>query len=126
MQTLREFVLSYLNKHPVLYTFNDSAGLISEILYSVGVVKEKRLTIDVLFDSIEKSGRWNQMSFGSIAFYGESCSNLGRVGFLLDNHLILTTDASTKGLCVSIKPLKWRSDLVAVIKPDYSSIGWIT
>ena len=124
MQVVREFVTSYLSKHPVLYTFSDSVGLISEILYCIGTLQDKKLRIDQLFDQLQKNGRWNQYSFGAIAFYGESCMNMGRVAFLMDKHLVLTTDANSKiGLHVTIKPIHWRSDLVAVIKPNYAHLG---
>lgn len=112
----------------------DCSGLVQEILQSVGEDPAGDQSAQALFNHFEKTGEWNKYSCGSLAFYGNSVTEINHVAMMLDNYRIIEAggggsktntldDASTQNAYVRIRLLNNRKDLVAVIKPRYSKIG---
>lgn len=122
---LRELSLSYLSKPTIDYHFTDSSGFIQELLTATGVIKQnKKLCAQEIFDIYHISGSWNKHTLGSLAFYGRSVLEIGHVALLLDGHTVISADLSAdEGIRVKIRPLNFRSGLVAIIRPSYAQIG---
>lgn len=142
MQTLRELAMSYLGL-PYKYGGNnpitgfDCSGLVCELLKSCGVLPHGAdLNAQGLYDLLEKSGSVDRWGMGSVAFYGKDPLNITHVAFCLDQYRMIeagggdrttltAADAAAKNACVRIRPIKYRSDFMVVIKPDYARIGII-
>lgn len=114
----------------------DCSGLVQEILASVGMDPPGDQTAQGLYNHFEKIGSANSYTPGALAFFGDSVTKITHVGFLIDQyrmieaggggHLVLTReDAAAKNATVRIRLVNYRKDLVAVIKPRYSTIGMI-
>lgn len=139
MELLRAVALSFLNT-PYRWagddpTGLDCSGLVIEILKSVGLAPPNDVTAQGLFDYFEAPGSWNKYSIGALAFYGQSVTKITHVAMLLDQHRIIeaggggskvtdTASAIAVNAFVRIRPIRYRSDLVAVIKPSYYTIGY--
>lgn len=110
----------------------DCSGLVIELLQSAGVLPYGfDTTSQGLYDLFKKQGVLSEKTFGSLAFFGRG--SISHVGFMLDDfrmieagggdsRTITTIDAAKNNAFVRIRPLTWRSDLVALIMPDYSKL----
>jgi hypothetical protein len=89
-----------------------------------------------LFDYLSKGSAWNAFGCGAVCFYGKSAREIIHVGFMIDSYrmveaggggssVLTLADADIKNAFVRIRPYKYRSDFVAVLKPRYSSIGCV-
>jgi cell wall-associated NlpC family hydrolase len=142
MQTLRDLAMSYVGipykfggKNPL--TGFDCSGLACELLMSSGVLPHHtELNAQGLYDLLEKTGSVDRWGMGSLAFFGVDPKNIVHVGFCLDQYrmieagggdhtTLLTADAAAKNACVRIRPIKYRKDFFAVVKPNYATIGVI-
>lgn len=116
----------------------DCSGLVIELLKSTGEqLPASDMTSQELFNHYQAGlGEWNRQSVGALAFYGESNSRITHVAMLLDEYRIIEAgsggqmvltrdDAAAKGAVVRIRPIGYRKDLTAIIKPYYRGIGQI-
>ena len=115
----------------------DCSGFICEVLRSVGLVGNKEdLTAQDLFDKFERDGSNGVSGMGVLCFYGESVTKITHVSLMLDSFRIIeagggdsTThkieDASQRNAMVRIRLVNYRGDLIAKIKPRYSTVGVI-
>jgi cell wall-associated NlpC family hydrolase len=118
----------------------DCSGLVNELLRSVGELGSEDLNAQGLFDKYHQgAGEWNRTSVGSLAFFGESVVKITHVAMVIDvsgagriieaghgSSLTLTyEDAARRGAFVRVRPLNYRKDLVAIIRPYYRVIGMI-
>jgi cell wall-associated NlpC family hydrolase len=140
MDLLRSYALSFLLT-PYKWGGSgfdgiDCSGFVQEILKSVGLDPAQDQTAQGLFDHFNKTGEWNSYRIGSLAFYGESVLKITHVAFLLDPYRVIEAagggskclsreDATRENAFVRIRLIKYRADLVAVIRPRYSTIGLI-
>jgi len=117
----------------------DCSGLCIELMQSCGAFPQRQdTTAQGLYNNLYKTGAYigNARSFGSLAFYGQSTTKITHVGFVLDSSRVLEAgsggrriktveDAARYNAVVRIRPIVYRSDLVAVGRPDYTSIGML-
>ena len=107
------------------------------MLKSHGVIgSDKDYSAQGLYELLEKDGSFNMWKIGAMAFFGKSATKVSHVGILLDQYRMVEAgggdsrcktkeDAAARDACVRIRPIRYRKDLVAVIKPRYASIGVI-
>lgn len=143
MILLEAYALSFLGV-PYRYGGNnaiegmDCSGLVMELLKSTGEkLPQSDMNAQMLFDYYQSgNGEWNSQNLGALAFYGESVTKITHVAMLLDQYrvieaggggqLVMTReDAAAKGAVVRIRPIAYRKDLTAIIKPYYRGIGQI-
>ena len=140
MDLVRAYALSFLNAP---YKFGgetidgiDCSGLVQVILKSAGIDPPGDQTAQDLLNHFDKAGTYGKIGLGSLAFYGKSVTQVGHVAFMIDNYRIIEAaggdaltitraDAVAKNAFVRIRLLKYRPDLVAVIKPSYVTIGYM-
>ena len=112
----------------------DCSGLVQELLRSVGLDPPGDQTAQALYDYFSTKGHYNKHGAGSLAFYGKSVSEITHVAMMIDNYRIIEAggggsktltpqDAERDNAFVRLRLLKHRNDLVAVIKPEYVTIG---
>lgn len=140
MDELLNYARSFLGT-PYVFSGNyvdglDCSGFVCEILRSAGVVGNREdLTAQDLFDRTQREGTYSQTA-GSLAFFGKSFKEISHVALCLnpyqmieagggDGTTINVTEAKKKNAFVRIRPINYRSDVVAVIKPRYNRIGLI-
>lgn len=140
MEYIVAYALSFVGT-PYIYGSNhpeiglDCSGLVCEILKSGGAIGTKEdLSAQQIFDRFQHDGRWNQFGPGTLAFYGKSVTQITHVAIMIDNLRIVeagggdsTTvtvkDAVAKNAFVRVRPVKYRGDLVALIRPPFPLIG---
>ncbi len=139
MEILRQYAMSFLGTP---YKFGggnrlqglDCSEFVQELLRSVGLDPPGDQTAQALFDHFSVNGEWNRHSMGALAFFGKSAKQITHVAMLLDQYRIIEAgggDGSTtsfeaakeRGAMVRIRHLSFRKDLVAVIRPRYTTIG---
>lgn len=139
MDILRGYAMSFLGTPyifggPNRLTGIDCSGFVQELLASVGLDPPGDQNAQGLFDHFSVNGEWNRHTMGSLAFFGKDAKNITHVAMLLDQYRIIeagggradttTLDAAkARGAMVRIRLLKFRTDLVAVIRPRYTTIG---
>jgi len=114
----------------------DCSGLVMELLKSSAEkLPENDMNAQGLFNHYQAgNGEWNSHKIGALVFYGESVSKITHVAMLLDQyrvieaggggHLVMTeADAAAKGAVVRIRPIGYRKDLVAIIRPYFRGVG---
>lgn len=142
MKLLLDYALSFLGT-PYLWGGDDPifgydcSGFIQELLMSVGMDPPGDQTAQALYNHFEKTASdYNKYGPGNLAFYGKSVTEITHVAMMLDTYRIIEagggghtvtsiTDAAIKNAFVRIRLLKYRPDLVAVIKPRYAPIGLV-
>jgi len=108
----------------------DCSGLVQEILMAAGVDPKGDQTAQGLFDYFSNNGNFSRYGLGSLAFYGKSAKAITHIGFCLDSLLMIEAgggdstcidvkSSQAKGASIRMRPIKYRTDLVAVIKPHY-------
>jgi cell wall-associated NlpC family hydrolase len=109
----------------------DCSGLVQELLASIGFDPPGDQSAQSLYEHFIKGSRSSQIGLGALVFYGKSVEQITHVAFMLDTISAIgangggskTTnnmEAERAGAFVKIRPLNYRSDLVAVIMPNYS------
>lgn len=114
----------------------DCSGFVQELLISGGAHPDPRrdYTAQGLYDHYSEAGAWGKYVAGALAFYGRDARHISHVGFLLDERRIIDAggggsrtrneeDAARHNAFIRVRPLEFRKDLRAVIRPDYSVIG---
>lgn len=139
-----EGIIAYARRFtgiPYVYGANgphafDCSGFANFILRKYGVVgPHEDLTAQGLFEKLVKRGtRYPPASkifpAGALVFYGPSVADISHVAFVADKYSILEcgggtakTDSIEKaratGACVRETALQFRSDVVAVVLPNY-------
>lgn len=114
----------------------DCSGLVQELLASVGKDPPGDQTAQTLFDHFSRDGEWNRYGCGTLVFFGESPLKVTHVAMMLDEYRIIeagsgnssTTNresAINRGAFVRVRLIKYRRDIVAVIRPRYDTISCI-
>lgn len=118
----------------------DCSGLVIELLQSAGQwPRGVDATAQGIFDHFEKGGNaaYSPSSqFGALIFYGKSVTNITHVAFGLDPYRMIEAgggdfstktkeDAERQNAYVRIRPIDFRKDRVAILKPYYRTIGVI-
>lgn len=110
----------------------DCSGLVIELLQSKGVLpRGYDNTAQGLYNKFKKEGSSWVKNFGALAFFGRSTDRITHVGFMLDHYRMLEAggggsqtitrlEAAKRNAFVRIRPLSWRNDLVAIVKPNYN------
>ena len=110
----------------------DCSGLVIELLQSCGQLPRNfDTTAQGLYDKFLNKGLISSTGFGSLVFFGKSTSKITHVGFMLDSFRMIeaggggsstTTveEAARRNAFVRIRPITWRNDLVAAIRPRYN------
>ncbi len=122
------------DKTPVLGGF-DCSGFVCEILRFAGEIGNKEsLSSQQIFDRFYPNCKHGTLSAGSLAFFGQDVTKIDHVAFMVNPYQILeaaggdsTTltpeDADARGAMVRGRLLKYRSDFLQTIKPQYIKIG---
>jgi cell wall-associated NlpC family hydrolase len=108
----------------------DCSGLVQEILASVGMDPVGDQTAQGLYNSLSPISMSSLPQAGALCFYGSSKTQITHIGFMLDANRMLeaggggskvTTklEADKAQAFVRVRPYNRRSDLVAVIMPQY-------
>lgn len=133
IEIIKAVMVSLLNV-PYFYGGNnplqglDCSGGVQWVYRSVGVLPPGDFSAQGLFNLFERDGAWNVYRTGSMVFFGKSSTKITHVALLWDaDHIFecgggdstTTTlkSAMERGACGRIRPLKNRSDIVAVIRP---------
>lgn len=136
-ELLRQYAMSFVG---IAYRYGgktpmsglDCSGLVAEILKAANLLgPHEEPSSQQLFDKFSHDGSWNVVKAGSLAFYGKDAKNISHVAFLIDTEsalqaaggdhsVILEEDANTRQAFVKVRHVKYRNDLVAVIRPRFS------
>lgn len=143
MEILKSYALSFVG---LQYHYGgddpiagfDCSGFVQELLTSCGVLPFGigKLNAQMIFDRLSLTGSQNAWALGSIAFYGDNPLQIHHIGFCLDSFRMIEAgggnaetlsieDAIVRNAFIKIRPIKYRKDFLTVIKPSYSSIGYI-
>lgn len=139
MDILKAYALSFLGT-PYKYGGEnrldglDCSEFIQELLRSVGLDPPGDQNAQALFDHFSVNGEWNRHGMGSLVFFGKDARNITHVAMMLDQYRIIEAgggradtktldDAKKRGAMVRIRHLSFRKDVVAVIRPRYTTIG---
>lgn len=141
MEILKAYALSFLGTPYKFGGGNRLTGLdcsefIQELLRSVGLDPPGDQTAQALFDHFSTNGEWNRHGMGSLVFFGKDAKHITHVAMQLDQYRIIeagggdgtTTSfdaAKERGAMVRVRHLSFRKDVVAVIRPRYTTIGSI-
>lgn len=112
----------------------DCSGLVQYVLKSAGMVPKQDFTAQKLYEYFENDSTHNTYAPGSLVFYGESINKITHVALMIDRYRVIeaaggdhTTltfdDAKLKDAAVRIRLVNYRPDLVAILKPKYTTIG---
>lgn len=107
----------------------DCSGFVQELLASVGEDPSGDQTAHSLYKHFKRYGKESSPESGCLAFFG-SHERIGHVTFCIDRFRMIEAggggskvktreDAALKNAYIRIRPISNRSDLVAIIKPEY-------
>lgn len=143
METLKQYALQLVGvaykwggKHPAQGL--DCSGLSEILLKSVGQDPPGFQNAQALFNYLVQPNNGqptNTIQLGNFIFFGESSTKITHVAMALDpyrmieaaggDHLTVTLeDAIAKNAFVKITLIKRRADLVGIVRPNYSKIGY--
>jgi cell wall-associated NlpC family hydrolase len=141
MQLLKDYALKFVGTPYKWGGANpieglDCSGFVQLILAAAGIDPPGDQTAQGLFNHFEKTASHGIRKLGSLAFFGKSVTQISHIGWCLDpyrmihasggDHLTLTlSDAARKNAYVKVTLIEYRPDLVAVLKPQYMTIGVI-
>lgn len=109
----------------------DCSGFVSELLRAAGVVPPHyRDTAQGIYNLLDKTGSFNALLPGALAFYGENALKITHVGFCLDSRFMIEAgggDSSTttpavqiqKNSFVRLRPIRYRQDFLFTLRPTY-------
>lgn len=139
MDLLKAYALSFVG---VPYRYGgenpmsglDCSGLVQHLLASCGMDPPGDQTAQGLYHYFSVNGSFNLWGCGALAFFGTAATKVVHVGMCLDNYRMIEAgggDASITTLAqatsanafVRIRPIKYRSDFLCVIKPFYRPIA---
>lgn len=141
MNTLVQYALKFVGQ-PYKYGGDDPivgwdcSGLVQEILASAGIDPQGDQTAQALYDHFSNKSTHGVYGPGVLAFFGQSVRSITHVAFCIDQYrmveaggggskTITLADAAAQNAYVRIRLIKSRRDLVATLKPSYSTIGVI-
>lgn len=112
----------------------DCSGFVQEILTAAGIDPIGDQTAQALFDHFRTRAFSDVLEAGALAFFGRSESSITHVAMLVDRQTIIEAggggrdcltvdDAAVIGAMVRLRPLRRRTDLIAVLMPDYSYVS---
>lgn len=115
----------------------DCSGFIQEVLASVGQQPPIDKSSQELFEfyaKISKPLARHRPRAGSLVFYGSGINHITHVDFAIDAYRVVgaiggnmatrtVEQARAKGAFVKVRPINYRPDIVAVLFPNYHSIG---
>lgn len=113
----------------------DCSGLVQEILMSAGLDPSGDQNSQGLFDYfLTKQPVSSVPKAGAICFYGKDVKSITHIAFMIDekriieaggggSHVLTREDAEKASAFVRIRPYNHRSDLVAILLPNYPE--WI-
>jgi cell wall-associated NlpC family hydrolase len=113
----------------------DCSGLVGELMIAAGLLPyDFRSNAQGLYDHFSKNGTMGAYGAGSLVFYGVDVNHIDHVAFCLDPFLMIeaggghtdttsTQIATAEHAFVKMRPIKYRKDLLCVVKPVYQSIG---
>lgn len=133
MTLLQTVMLSYMHT-PYLYGGStileglDCSGYVIDLLKNFGIAPQTDMTAQQLYYYYKKLGGDGIKTEGSLVFYGESPDSLKHVMLYFGNDLVIgatggdhTTitlpEAVKKNAKVSLRPIKYRKDYMAVVYP---------
>lgn len=113
----------------------DCSGLVQEILASAGIDPVGDQTAQALYNYFDIHGSHNVWGPGALAFYGESVTKITHIAFCIDQFRMIEAggggsktntldDAIKQNSYIRMRLIKARKDLVSVIKPRYTLIGY--
>lgn len=108
----------------------DCSGFVQELLMAVGMDPPGDQTSQALYNFFHVNGATEAWQFGALAFYGRGLDRITHVGFLINNQILIEAaggdsrtrteqDAARDNAQIRIRPVKYRSDLRAVLMPEY-------
>lgn len=112
----------------------DCSQLVLEILIAAGEWKHGQdTTAQGLYNHFLLKSNLSGSKWGALSFYGKSIKEISHVGFLLSNQIMIeagggtsTTknldEAKKRSALVRLRPYNFRSDLVAVLNPEYDFV----
>ena len=106
----------------------DCSGFVCEVLRSKGYIGKEDYTAQGLYDHFKGAGR-SQLTEGSLLFFGKSREQISHVAIAAgdidmvesgggDHTTTTVQEAIKRNAYLRIRPIKWRSDLVAVLKVE--------
>lgn len=139
VETLRQYAMRLVG---VPYKFGganpisgfDCSGLVLELYKSMGIVpRGYDATAQGIYNLFETNSIQNAYGIGSLVFYGDSVNKITHVAMLLDKNqpwrvieagsgtakTLTKDDADNSNAFVRIRPINYRSDKVAVLRPNY-------
>jgi cell wall-associated NlpC family hydrolase len=136
MDLLKEYALKLLGT-PYRWGGNDPmegfvcSGLVIELLQSKGMLpRGYDNTAQGLYNEFKDKSVEDLAKMGTLVFFGKSRKKITHVGFMLDNETMIEAGgggsrtvseqaASQHNAFVRLRPIYWRKDLVAMLKPHY-------
>lgn len=143
MEILIQYAMKFVGL-PYFWTGNnpvsgfDCSGLVLEILRSAGLWDKSDARAQDIYNYFDKNGSYkSSISEGCLLFFGKSVNQITHVAFAIDKFRYIEAgggDSKTVSLADAIKQNafvrirhknKGRTDMVAILKPDYATIGLI-
>lgn len=139
MKTLVDYAMSFVGvpyrwggENPI--SGFDCSGLVQEILRSAGMDPPGDQTAQALYNYFASNAQGNPRCAGALAFYGKSHDKITHVAFMIDEYRIIEAggggsitltkeDAALQNAFVRVRLLRYRSDFLCTIKPNYALIG---
>lgn len=118
----------------------DCSGFVIEILKAAGELpNDYDDTAQGLFNNFSSNGMQGvhgERLRGALAFFGKSATQITHVGFVINPYLMIEAggggphvrnrqDAEKAKALIRPRPIKYRPDLVGIIRPHYTKIGRI-
>lgn len=108
----------------------DCSGFIYELACMIGFSPPLRMNAQELYNYYLFHGAPSDPKFGALCFYGKSLNEISHIGFCLSSSLMIeaasgdhtTIDLATavrQGACVKIRPIKYRTDFLSVVMPNW-------
>lgn len=112
----------------------DCSGFVQDVLKFAGEDPPGDQSAQALFDHLALNGKYGVWGPGALVFYGADTKHVTHVAFCVDNYRCLHAGgggSSVQSLEDAIKQnayikgtlIRYRQDIVAVIKPLYNRIG---
>lgn len=115
----------------------DCSGVNIELLQSVGMLPYRfDTTSQGLYNRFKKTDTFDgKLRFGDLLFFGKSVRKISHTAWALDGHRFIEAgggtsktktrkDAARDNAFIRIRPLTWRKDRVAILRPRYPK--WLT
>jgi cell wall-associated NlpC family hydrolase len=140
MQHVIDYAKSFLGV-PYKYASNchleggiDCSGFVCELMRAAGELGKEDLSAQGLYDMLWNRATPQATGPGTILFFGKSVTSIEHVAFAVDLFTMIeagggdsttttTEAAASKNAFVRMRPISWRKDLVASLRPRYAGIG---